>query len=236
MKRFPALLACSIICLASAGAQARRAVATSNATSVPTMMMGEHMQMSVKTPLKKGDTERAAKIAGIARGVLDKYNNVATAEADGYRPFLATGKMGEEVHYINPRYTMMEQRSIDYQHPGSILYERTPQGMKAVGVMYMAPANSDASQLNARAPMSIAPWHRHVDLCTPPTREGAAELMDPKAQFGFLGTIHTDAACKAVGGRFVPLAFGWMTHVYPNETDPAKVWGGAKMQMSDDMD
>jgi hypothetical protein len=206
-----------------------------DATTVPTMM-GAHMQMSIKTPVQPGDADRAAHIADIARSVIAHYKNVETAEHDGYHPFLVTGKMGEEVHYINPRLMAAENRNEDYHHPGSLLYERTPNGMKATGVMYVAPANANADQLNARAPLSIAPWHRHVDLCVPPTRTGASELVDPKAQFGFLGTIHSDAECRAANGHWVPLAFGWMTHVYPNEPDPTKVWGGAKMMMTDDMD
>jgi hypothetical protein len=43
-------------------------------------------------------------------------------------------------------------------------------------------------------------------------------------EFGFRGSIATEEACEQAGGRWFPQIFGWMVHVYPYETDPAKVW------------
>ncbi len=42
-------------------------------------------------------------------------------------------------------------------------------------------------------------------------------------QFGFTGKIHDAAACRTAGGHFIPLAFGWMVHVYPFAGDDLKV-------------
>ena len=53
----------------------------------------------------------------------------------------------------------------------------------------------------------------------------AADYDGPEARFG-AGSIDTEAACRAAGGYWVPLAFGWMTHVYPNESDPERIWLG----------
>ncbi|MFZ1888430.1 MAG: hypothetical protein WAU33_10385 [Candidatus Binataceae bacterium] len=48
-------------------------------------------------------------------------------------------------------------------------------------------------------------------------------------RFGFTGTIHTEAACQAAGGHFLPLAFGWMVHVYPFAGDDLKVAFGTSI-------
>jgi len=45
-----------------------------------------------------------------------------------------------------------------------------------------------------------------------------------RKQFGFKGTIATESECQQAGGRFVPQAGGWMIHVYPFESTPAKIW------------
>jgi hypothetical protein len=42
-------------------------------------------------------------------------------------------------------------------------------------------------------------------------------------RFGFEGKIKDRATCEAAGGNFIPLAFGWMVHVYPLSGDDMKV-------------
>jgi hypothetical protein len=42
-------------------------------------------------------------------------------------------------------------------------------------------------------------------------------------RFGFEGTIADAQSCRAAGGHFLPLAFGWMVHVYPYSGDDLKV-------------
>ncbi len=200
-------------------------------TPVPTMIMKNHMQMSLKGAPQPGDEQRAQDILAAARGVLVQYADVDTAVADGYKAFHPTGKMGEEVHYTNYRYARLEQQHVNYSRPGSILYKRTPQGMQAVGVMYIARQDATADQLNAVVPLSIATWHRHVDFCGGPRSLPLAEQFGPHAQFGMQGSIHTEEACNAAGGLWIPVVFGWMTHVYPNANDPSEIWGGTDMRM-----
>jgi hypothetical protein len=77
--------------------------------------------------------------------------------------------------------------------------------------------------LDKRIPLSIAQWHQHVNFCFPP-KERASEMFAPNPRFGMLGLITTEAECDAAGGRFFPRLFGWMVHVYPDETDPKNVW------------
>lgn len=84
--------------------------------------------------------------------------------------------------------------------------------------MYTAPNGFTAAQLDARVPLSLGTWHRHIDFCwAPPGLKG-----DPR--FGFAGSIHTQDACAAAGGNFTPLV-----------CDPARIWavdaGGGTMHM-----
>jgi len=195
------------------------------------MKMGNHMQMSLAGARQPDDQQRARRIVAAARGVIAHYSDVNAALRDGYRPFHPTGKLGEEVHYTNYRYNRLEQRHVDYDRPGSILYKRTPQGMQAVGVMYTAPQDSTPDQLNAAAPLSIATWHRHVDFCGAPRSMPIEEQLEPHARFGPLGSIHTEQACQEAHGLWIPVVFGWMTHVYPNAKSARDVWAGMDMHM-----
>lgn len=102
--------------------------------------------------------------------------------------------------------------------------------------MYTAPQNATPEQLNAVAPLSIAAWHRHVDFCGAPRGVPLNQRFGPGARFGPEGSIHTEQACKDAGGLWIPVVFGWMTHVYPNARDPTAVWGGANMRMEDSIE
>ena len=191
------------------------------------MKMG-HMQMSLKGDPAPGDEARATEILAAADAVLSHYRDVKVALSDGYKPFFPTGRMGEEIHYTNSRYRRKEQQQVDYSRPGSILYKRTPEGLKAVGVMYTAPADASPQQLSAIAPLSIATWHRHVDFCGGPKTLPVSEQFGPNARFGPQGSIHSEEACSAAQGLWIPVVLNWMTHVYPNEQ---KKWGGMDMDM-----
>ena len=197
-------------------------------TPVPSMKMGEHMQMSMKAEPTPGDAARASEILDAAKEVLARYSDVNVAMHDGYKPFFPTGRLGEEIHYTNYRYRRDEQQQVDYKRPGSVLYKRTAAGLKAVGVMYTAPTDASPEQLDAIAPLSIATWHRHVDFCGGPKSLPTNEQFGPKARFGPQGSIHTEADCNAARGLWIPVVLNWMTHVYPNE--PEK-WGGMGMEM-----
>jgi hypothetical protein len=199
----------------------------SDETPVPSMKMG-HMQMSLKGDAAPGDTARAAEILAAADAVLSHYRDVDTAVHDGYKPFYPTGKIGEEIHYTNYRNRRKEQQHVDYSRPGSILYKRTVEGLKAVGVMYTAPADASPQQLDAIVPLSITTWHRHVDFCGGPKDLPKSEQFGPNARFGPQGSIHTEEECNAAQGLWIPVVLDWMTHVYPNEKEK---WGGMEMSM-----
>jgi hypothetical protein len=198
---------------------------TTDDTPVPSMKMG-HMQMSLKGDAAPGDAERATEILNAAAGVLSRYRDVKAAARDGYKPFFPSGKIGEEIHYTNYRYRRLERQHIEYSRPSSILYRRTADGMKAIGVMYTAPTDSTPAQLNAIAPLSVATWHRHVDFCGGPKNLPKSEQFGPNARFGPQGSIHTEEECDAAQGLWIPVVLEWMTHVYPNESQQ---WGGMHM-------
>jgi hypothetical protein len=200
-------------------------------TPVQTHMMGKHMQMSVRQPPQPGDAARAEEIRAAARRVLETYRDVADAEAEGYAPFASSGKLGEEVHYTHSWRAGNEKSAIDLERPGSILYKRTPKGMQAVGVMYTAPGNALPAELDKRVPLSIGVWHRHVHFCGWPRGTPRKDWDGPTARFGFAGSIGDAATCQAAGGYWIPLALGWMTHIYPNETERDKIWIGEQMMM-----
>ncbi len=120
---------------------------------------------------------------------------------------------------------------IDLERPGSILYKRTAKGMQAVGVMYTAPGNALPAELDKRVPLSVGVWHRHVHFCGWPSGTPRKDWDGPNARFGFAGSIGDEATCKAAGGYWIPLALGWMTHIYPNETERDKIWIGEQMMM-----
>ncbi|MGH6610082.1 MAG: hypothetical protein ACRECQ_07485 [Burkholderiaceae bacterium] len=198
-------------------------------TPVQTTMMSKHMQISVLQPAKPGDARRAEEILAAARRVLDQYRDVADAEAEGYAPFAPSGKIGEEVHYTHHFRAGNEKNGIDLERPGSILYKRTAKGMQAVGVMYTAPGNATPEELDKRVPLSVGTWHRHVHFCGWPSGTPRHDWDGPKARFGFAGSIADEKSCKAAGGYWIPLALGWMTHIYPNEKERDKIWIGEQM-------
>src|SRR5256885_16740317 len=70
--------------------------------------------------------------------------------------------------------------------------------------------------LNRR--VACAPHH----VCSAAARKRNWLMGD--SIFGLNASITTEQACTAAGGHFKPHLAGWMIHVYPFETDPAKVW------------
>lgn len=197
-------------------------------TPVATTVKG-HMQMSVRRAPQPGDAERADAVLAAAGRVVEHYRDVETAERDGYRAFAPRGVVGEEVHYTNHWKAGREATTLDLERPGSILYKRTARGLVAIGVMYTAKADATPAELDARLPLSVAVWHRHVHFCGWPSGAPRSDWDGAKARFGVAGSIDSEAACAAAGGYWIPLVLGWMTHVYPFETSADRIWLGEHM-------
>jgi hypothetical protein len=192
--------------------------------------MAGHMDMTALRPMQPGDKQRAAAIVAAARKAAEPYKDYHKALEDGYSIFLPEIKQNV-YHFTNNGHAFRNTMDFDPSRPTSLLYEKVPAkaggkpGYKLVGVMYTAPYEVSEQELDRRVPLSIARWHLHTNLCVPPHGDVDDEDIvgeDPK--FGLLGSITTGAACRAAGGRFLPHVFGWMVHVYPFETDPAKIW------------
>jgi hypothetical protein len=157
------------------------------------------------------------------------YQDYRKALADGYEIFHP--ELPQHVyHFTNNTVALETTIHFDPARPTSLLYEKTPvaetggkPGYKLVGVMYTAPYRSSETELGRRVPLSIAQWHLHTNLCLPP-KGAEVDWKGKDAKFGLDGSITTAEACREAGGTFLPHLFGWMVHVYPFETDPAKVW------------
>jgi hypothetical protein len=198
----------------------------------PATDVGPHMSMTKLRPRQPGDQARADAIVASAKKAAEQYRDYRKAEADGYTVFMPEQHQNV-YHFIRESSVLADREHFDPDQPPGLLYTKidgpSPR-YKLVGVMYMARYGATEEELNARIPLSIAQWHVHLNMCVPQQTEGRNWLMGDPA-FGLNGSITTAEACRAAGGHFRPHLSGWMIHVYPFETDPAKVWSAG---MGDD--
>jgi len=182
---------------------------------------GPHIVLSPERTLTPADQQRADALIQTLRASLEKYRDYRVAIADGYQPFLAELPLPEH-HFTNYRYGFLNAFWFDAARPTSLLYRKTPGGgWELTGAMYTAPQRASEWRLDRRVPLSVARWHQHVNICLPQKdRAYAADWT----KYGPAGSIATEDACREVNGRWMPHLFGWMVHVYPWESDPAKAW------------
>jgi hypothetical protein len=197
-----------------------------------------HMRMTVLRTPTTGDSARAAAVAAAARADLAQYADYHKALADGFHIFAPN--VPQHVYHFTSRARALEAVvHFDPSKPTSLLYERTGDSTyRLIGAMYTAPRWLSPADLNSRVPLSIAQWHLHTNWCLPPKdhRNRAQERgSDGQPEFGPKGSITTEAACRAAGGRFYPELFGWMVHVHPMAHNPADVWGAEDMAHMGDM-
>jgi hypothetical protein len=185
--------------------------------------MAHHMKWTDLRPANPADSARAAELVATLKTALAKYQDYHAAEAAGFKPFHPELKQQKVVHFTKWWYGLKAHFEFNPAEPTSLLYERTAGGgYKLIGAMYTAPGAWTPDELNARVPLSVARWHQHIDLCIP--KKGADRAAIDWTRFGPNGAIVTRAECDAAGGRFFPVLFGWMVHVYPWETNPQEVW------------
>jgi hypothetical protein len=180
-----------------------------------------HMYMTALRPTNPDDQKRADAILGALRPAIEKYKDYHVALADGFQIFLANLPQ-ELYHFTNGRYALEAIFTFDPARPTSLLYRKTKDGYELEGAMYTARKLASEDDLNARVPLSVARWHKHTNFCLPPKGTPLKDV-DLK-EFGLRGSIVTESACEQAGGQWFPQIFGWMVHVYPYETDPAKIW------------
>jgi hypothetical protein len=173
-------------------------------------------------PRNDADKARAAVLVTDLQHALAKYKDYHAAVGDGFKPFHPEFKQ-RVVHFTRNWYGLKAAFTFNPSEPTSLLYQRTPDGgYKLIGAMYTDHKGATDDQLNQRVPLSVARWHRHINLCFP--ARGTDMKTADWTKFGFNGSIATKEACDAAGGRFYPQVFGWMVHVYPWETKPQLVW------------
>ena len=182
--------------------------------------MGPHMKWTALRPANAGDAQRADQIVLALRQALAKYKDSRVAVEDGYVS-VHPERTPRHYHFANKQRRFLARVRFDPAEPTALLYKKTGDGYELEGAMYTAPRGMSEDQLNDRIPLSVAQWHAHVNLCLQP--DGSGRRITRK-QFGFKGTIATESECQQAGGRFVPQAGGWMIHVYPFESTPAKIW------------
>ena len=185
--------------------------------------MAGHMFLTSLRPIQPGDQQKADAVAAAAKQAMEPYQDYRKALADGYRIFLPN--VPQPIYHFSKAENGRAARwTFDPLKPTSLLYKKTSDGgYKLVGVMYTDRVDASQDELNQRIPLSIARWHQHTNFCKAPAGDWA-EYFGPNAKFGLMGSINTREACEAAGGVFIPHFLGWMVHVYPYETDPAKVW------------
>ncbi|GAC1703339.1 MAG: hypothetical protein NVS9B4_11200 [Candidatus Acidiferrum sp.] len=179
-----------------------------------------HMYMTSMGPQNPHDVARANEVVRQLRAGIEKYKDYRVALNDGYKIFLPNLPQ-PEYHFTNYRNGFLEAFLFDPARPTSLLYKKTSTGYELKGAMYTMPQRATEDQLNARVPLSVAMWHLHTNLCMPPKEQGHNADW---SKFGLKGSIATQEACDAAGGRFHPIIFGWMVHVYPYEDSPEKIF------------
>src|SRR5215472_441347 len=179
-----------------------------------------HMHMTAPRPQTPEDAARAKEIVDQLLSGIAKYKDYRVALADGYKIFLPNLPQSE-YHFTNYMNGFLEAFTFDPARSTSLLYKKTLTGYELVGAMYTMPKRATEGQLNSRVPLSMATWHLHTNLCMPPANQ---RRNADWAKFGLRGSIATKEACDAAGGKFHPVIFGWMVHVYPYEDSAEKIF------------
>ena len=185
--------------------------------------MAGHMYMTTLRPRQPGDQQKAEAIVADAKTAMAPYQDYRKALADGYEIFLPNIPQ-PQYHFTRVEYGRDAWTHFDPLKPTSLLYKKNADGgYTLVGAMYTDRVDANEDELNQRIPLSIARWHQHTNFCKAPAGQKAL-YFGPNAKYGLMGSITTQEECDAAGGVFHPHIFGWMVHVYPYETDPAKIW------------
>jgi hypothetical protein len=165
------------------------------AQDMATMEPGHH-HMSF-TPRRDGsaaDTAKALAVVHALRSAIAQYPTLATAESAGFRSRLpeAMQQRRRLLHVGRPG-RRLGTGGFDPAAPQALLYRRDASGeFVLAGAMFVAPEGATENELDARIPLSVARWHRHLDVCRGPKGE-----MKPRYR-----RATTASACGGLGGRF----------------------------------
>jgi len=180
--------------------------------------MAGHMYMTPLRPKQPGDQEKAKGVVAQVKAAIERYKDYRKALADGYA--IANPKVKQaQYHFMSQANTREADLRFDPSKPTALLYRRTAmQEYKLEGVMFTTNPDATEDDLNERIPLSIARWHRHVNVCWAP-EDKISDYKAAHPKFGMFGSINTKEACAAERGDFHPYMFTWMIHVFPYETD-----------------
>ena len=176
-----------------------------------------HMAFTAAQPGTASDTARALEVVRKLRAATAQYQTLEDAEAAGYMPRQrADGlKPNGVLHVGRVRERGERPRPFDLSEPQVLLYRRAVDGsMRLAGVMLVAPRDATGADLDAVIPRSVAPWHRHVNVC------GTVE----EGMIRRFPGITTAEGCSAAGGRF-RAETRYMIHVMTTAgDDPAAIF------------
>ncbi|MGB8685531.1 MAG: hypothetical protein WCD12_21815 [Candidatus Binatus sp.] len=182
--------------------------------------MSLHIEYTDLRPENDADKARAASLVTDLQHALAKYQDYRIAEADGFEPFHPEFKVPEVGFW---KRSSDPKSAFSISDPTSLLYQPTSDGgYKLVGATYIDQNDTGEDQLDQLVPLSVARWHRDVNLCLP-ARSTDKKTVDG-TKFGFNGSIATRQACDAAGGKFYPQLSGWTLQVRPWEQNPKLVW------------
>jgi hypothetical protein len=182
-----------------------------------------HMKMTELRESKPGDKERAEATATKTRNAIEKYKDYREALRDGFEILLPD--VPQKMYHFNKlAYYAEAESQFNPEHPTSLLYEKTGDSYRLIGVMYTAPANYTEAELDERVPLSVTQWHQHINICLPKGANLLNGLIGQGDKFGLEGSITTKEQCEKEGGQFLPRLLGWMVHLYPYEQTNEAMW------------
>lgn len=162
-------------------------------TGAGSAMPHAHMSLTESRPGTAADTARAIAVVDGLRKAISPYQTIEAAERAGYRGKrdAETVKTGKLLHMgLRPA---RGAKGFDPSSPQALLFRREPDGtMRLAGAMFVAPPSATTDDLDDMIPLSVAHWHRHVNVCVSANRENPRHF--PHAT--------TAEACEAVSGRF----------------------------------
>jgi hypothetical protein len=166
-------------------------------------------QHGLAVPVSYAELTRTAALLETARHSTEKYKDVRTAEADGYKA-IGPDVPGMGIHFVGP----YGGSSFDVERPAILLYEKDSSavgGYGLVGVSYLFTAveGPDGQPENPPFPKALAQWHRHTNICV---------LADRSAH-----TNLSESQCTTQGGHFTAET-QWMIHAWIWKDSPTGVF------------
>jgi tetratricopeptide (TPR) repeat protein len=171
--------------------------------------MMPHPSHSNGAALTYAELKNTAAALEQARQATAKYQDVHTAEADGYQ--MVGGDMpGMGIHYV----LTMEPTRFDIEKPPILLYVKNSAqpgeySLAGVGYFWNAPEGPDGQPLNSPFPKSLAVWHRHENICVLPHLENPHGL--------------SESQCREQGGHFIAKT-QWLVHAWIWKDNPTGIF------------